>query len=161
MNKIIRYMIADYLNAGGEGAENYALMGAGFSALDENPSAQVDKTAYISDRSVSGTIIGYENSFAFDTQLIADDDAIAFIYDVARNQKTGGEAETEYVRVEVFDNEDGKTEFPARKFRVSVEVSGITGAATEIMRVAGTLHQVGNFVDGTFDIKTRTFTAKE
>lgn len=160
MNKIIRYMIADYLNAGGEGAENFALMGAGFSALDENPSAQVDKAAYISDRSVSGTIIGYENSFAFDTQLIADDEAIKFIYDIARNQKTGSEAEAEYVRVEVFDNEDG-TSYPARKFRVAVEVTGITGAATEIMRVAGTLHQVGNFVDGTFDIKTRTFTAKE
>lgn len=157
MNKIIRYQIADYLNTGSSGSDNYALMGAGFSALDENPSAQVDKTAYISDRSVSGTIIGYENSFAFDTQLIADDDAIRFIYDIARNQKTGGEAEAEYVRVEVFDNEGG-TSYPARKFRVAVEVTGITGAATEIMRVAGTLHQVGNFVDGTFDIQSKTFT---
>lgn len=160
MNKIIRYQIADYLNAGTAEAENYALMGAGFSALDENPSAQVDKTAYISDRSVSGTIIGYENSFAFDTQLIADDAAVRFIYDVARNQKTGGEAETEYVRVEVFDNEGG-TSYPARKFRVAVEVTGITGAATEIMRVAGTLHQVGDFVDGMFDIKSKTFTPNE
>lgn len=160
MNKIIRYQIADYLNTGSSGSDNYALMGAGFSALDENPSAQVDKTAYISDRSVSGTIIGYENSFAFDTQLIADDDAIRFIYDIARNQKTGGEAEAEYVRVEVFDNEGG-TSYPARKFRVAVEVTGITGAATEIMRVAGTLHQVGNFVDGTFDIQSKTFTANE
>ena len=157
MNKIIRYQIADYLNTSKSGAGNYALMGAGFSALDENPSAQVDKTAYISDRSVSGTIIGYENSFAFDTQLIADDEAIKFIYDIARNQKTGGEAEAEYVRVEVFDNESG-TSYPARKFRVAVEVTGITGAATEIMRVAGTLHQVGNFVDGTFDIQSKTFT---
>lgn len=157
MNKIIRYQIADYLNTSKSGSDNYALMGAGFSALDENPSAQVDKTAYISDRSVSGTIIGYENSFAFDTQLIADDEAIRFIYDIARNQKTGGEAEAEYVRVEVFDNEGG-TSYPARKFRVAVEVTGITGAATEIMRVAGTLHQVGNFVDGTFDIQSKTFT---
>lgn len=157
MNKIIRYQIADYLNTSKSGSDNYALMGAGFSALDENPSAQVDKTAYISDRSVSGTIIGYENSFAFDTQLIADDEAIKFIYDIARNQKTGGEAEAEYVRVEVFDNEGG-TSYPARKFRVAVEVTGITGAATEIMRVAGTLHQVGNFVDGTFDIQSKTFT---
>ncbi len=158
MNKIIRYQIADYLNTGKSEGESYALMGAGFSALDENPSAQVDKTAYISDRSVSGTIIGYENSFAFDTQLIADDEAIRFIYDIARNQKTGGDAETDYVRVEVFE-EAGGTSFPARKFRVAVEVTGITGAATEIMRVAGTLHQVGNFVDGTFDTTTRKFTA--
>ena len=160
MNKIIRYQIADYLNTSKSGSDNYALMGAGFSALDENPSAQVDKTAYISDRSVSGTIIGYENSFAFDTQFIADDEAIRFIYDIARNQKTGGEAEAEYVRVEAFDNEGG-TSYPARKFRVAVEVTGITGAATEIMRVAGTLHQVGNFVDGTFDIQSKTFTANE
>ena len=159
MKKVIRYQIADYLNVGTDQSEEYALMGVGFNSLDENPSAKIDKTAYINDRSVSGTIIGYENSFAFDTQFIADDNAIRHIYDIARNQKTGGEAEAYYVRVDVYDGEsDDATTFPARRFKVAVEVTGITGAGTEIMRVAGNLHQVGNFEEGTFDVTTKTFT---
>lgn len=161
MAKVIRYQIADYLNTSGSSeTAKYSLMGAGFTALDENPAAKVDKTAYISDRSASGTITGYENTFPFDTQFISDDEAIKFIYDVARNQKTGAEAETDYVRVDVYADSTG-TSYPARKFRVAVEVTGITGAATEIVRVAGNLHQVGNFEEGTFDIESKTFTAKQ
>ena len=89
MNKVIRYMVADYLNVGMSDSDEYALMGAGFNSLDENPTAKVDKTAYINDRSASGSITGYENSFAFDTQLISDEAAIKHIYSVARDQKTG------------------------------------------------------------------------
>lgn len=158
MNKVIRYMVADYLNTGSKEAEAYSLMGSGFSALDENPSAKVDKTAYINDRSATGSITGYENSFAFDTQLISDDAAIKYIYDVARNQKTGSEAETDYVRVDLFEKAV-ENAYPARKFRVAIEVTGITGAGTEIMKVAGNLHQVGSIVEGTFNPTTKTFTA--
>ncbi len=158
MNKVIRYQVADYLNTAASGDAAYALMGVGFNTLDENPAAKVDKTAYINDKSASGSITGYENTFAFDTQLISDDDAIAFIYDVARNQKTGADAETDYVRVELYEDAVSGA-YPARKFRVAVEVTGITGAGTEIMKVAGNLHQVGDFVDGTFNPTTRAFTA--
>lgn len=158
MAKVIRYQIADYMNvATGDGADSYALMGNGFTSLDENPSAKIETTAYISDRSASGTITGYETTFPFDTQLIDDEKAIAFIYDVARNQKTGAEAEADYVRAELFKTKETGG-YPARKFRVAVEVSSVSGAGTEIVRVAGNLHQVGNFTDGYFDVESRTFT---
>lgn len=159
--KVIRHHIADYLApVAGSGSETYALMGVGFSAMDEQPSAKVDKSAFINDTSTSGTITGYENKFAFDTQLISDEVAIKQIYDIARNQKVGSDAEAFYVRVELFDGEEGASAYPARRFKVAVEVSNINGAGTEIMKVTGTLHQVGNFEDGTFDIKTKTFTPK-
>lgn len=159
MAKVIRYMIADYLETKPSPSEEYSLMGTGFNTLDENPAAKVDKTAFISDKSASGSIVGYENTFPFDTQLIADDAAIEWLYDVARNQKTGSDAETNYIRVELY-KEAASGAYPARKFRVCAEVTGITGAGTEIVKVAGNLHQVGNFVDGTFNPTTKAFTAK-
>lgn len=158
MNKIIRHQIADYLNTGTSQSPEWSLLGAGVTALDENPSAKIETTAYVSDRSASGTITGYENVFPFETQLISDEPAIRFIYDVARDQKTGSEAETDYVRVELFDPEGGGTTFPARKFRVAVEVSSVAGEGTAVVAVSGNLHQVGNFVKGTFDTSTKTFT---
>ena len=70
MAKVIRYQIADYMNtASGGGEAVYALMGAGFTSLDENPAAKIDTTAYISDRSASGTVTGYETTFPFNTLL--------------------------------------------------------------------------------------------
>lgn len=159
-NKVIRCDIADYLNVGTEEIPEFVLLGVGVNSLDENPSAKIDKTAYVSDRSVSGTIIGYENSFAFDMHLMAKHPAIRKIYDISRNQKTGSDAEADYVRVDLYDGEGESTTYPARKFRVAVEVSGVTGAGTDIVRVAGNLHQVGNFVEGTFDTASKTFTPK-
>ena len=156
MPKVIRYMVADYLETT-EGT--YSFMGAGFASLDENPTAKVDKTAYINDRSTSGSITGYENVFPFDTQFISDDEAIKFIYDIARNQKTGSDAETSYIRADLYEAATETTKYKARKFKVAVEVTGITGAGTEIMRVAGNLHQVGNFEEGMFDTSTKQFTA--
>lgn len=165
MAKVIRYMVADYLETKKatetpEAPAVNSLMGAGFASLDENPTATVDTTAYINDRSASGVITGYSNVFPFDTQFISDDDAIAYIYDIARNQKTGTEAEAKYYRVDIYDAPENGTSYPARQFTVAIEVTGITGAGTEIMRVAGNLHQVGNFVEGTFDTSTKTFTAQ-
>ena len=71
MAKVMRYMIADYLKTGSTPSDTYSLMGTGFTTLDENPAAKVEKTPYINDKSASGTITGYENSFAFDTQMIS------------------------------------------------------------------------------------------
>lgn len=160
MGKVIRYDIADYMNTASDSIDpEYALMGAGFTSLDENPSAKIETTAYISDRSASGTITGYETTFPFNTQFIDEEAAINFIYDVARNQKTGTEAETDYVRAELNKTKETGG-YPARKFRVAVEVSSISGAGTEIMTIAGNLHQVGNFVDGYFDTESKTFTPK-
>lgn len=160
MKKVIRYLVADYLNTGTAGKEEYSFMGSGFTSLDENPSAKVDKTPYICDRSASGSVTGYENTFPFDTQFISDDAAVMYLYEIARNQKVGAEAETDYIRVDMYKEATGSA-YPARKFRVAVGITGITGAGTEIMKVAGSLHQVGNFVEGTFNPTTKTFTPAE
>lgn len=158
MKKVIRHQIADYLNVGGPGAEEYVLMGAGFTALDERPKARIERIPYITDRNAGGTVVGYENSFAFSAQQIADDAAIMFIHEIARNQKTGGEAETDYVRVELYREPTG-TAYPARRFRVAVEVSREGGEGAGLVNLSGSLHQVGALEDGLFDVETRTFSA--
>ena len=123
MPKVIRNMIADYLNTAEEGpTETWSLMGV-------------------------------------DTQFISDEAAIKKIYEIARNQKVGSDAECDYIRVDLWDTPTTETKYPARKFRVAVEVTGITGAGTEVVRVAGNLHQVGDFVPGKFDTSLKTFTS--
>lgn len=157
MGKIMRYQIADYINVG-ETETDYALMGAGFSALNEATGAQTETTTYISDKASSSYIKGYETSFDFDTELILEEAATAKIYDVSRNQKVGSDAETEYVRVELFKPTDEENTYEARCFKVSVEVSDITGEGASAVKLSGSLKVLGDFTDGTFNTDTRVFT---
>jgi hypothetical protein len=156
---VLRNMIGDFLNVGTSIAEEYVLMGTGFNTLDENPRAQTDTKAYISDASASSVILGYQTQFPFDSDLIKSDKAIQALYDIGRNQKQGADAEMDYVRVELFRELDTPVEnkHPARKFRVAVEVSNISGAGAQIVHVAGNLNNVGSFIDGVFDISTKSF----
>ena len=99
---VMRYQIADYLNTGTDSTEVYSLMGVGFNTLDENPSAQSDGKTYIHQKSQTSHIKGYQTQFPFDTDLIASETAVMALYDIGRNQKTGADAELDYIRVELF-----------------------------------------------------------
>lgn len=162
MKKVMRYMIADYLGLKGSGdTTEFHLMGTGFTGLNESPSPKVDTQAYISDKNASSTVTGYENSFSYDTQFVQDEAAVAALVQVAHDQLTGEDAEFDYVRVDLYDpvTENGNT-FRARKFRVCAEVGDISGDATEVVTTSGTLHQIGDFVAGTFDTTSKKFTAE-
>lgn len=159
-NVIMRHQIADFINTAKEGeTENYALMGVGYNTLDENPSAQTDGKTYIHEKAQSSSIISYQPVFPFDTDLVADEDAVMALYEVGRDQKTGMDAEKDYIRVELFRPiSDQTATYAARKFKVSVQVESVTGAGGETIHVSGNLNGVGDFVDGTFNTSTKVFT---
>jgi len=159
MGKVIRYGLGDYLNTKPkEQTKAFSYMNNGFTTLDENPSAKVETTPFVGDRSASGSITGYECVFPFECQLDDNEDVIMFIYGISRNQLTGEDAETDYVRADIFNAEEGGKTCPARLFRVAVEVTNVAGEGTQIVKISGNLHQVGDFTEGTFDVETRTFT---
>ncbi len=155
-----RKQIADYLNTGTTALPTYVLMGVGFNTLDESPNAQLDSKTYIHESSQSSHVKSYQTQFPFDTDLIADETAVMTLYNIGRDQKTGADAELEYVRVELFDPvEATPNTYQARKFTVAVGVTSIAGAGGETVKVTGTLYGVGDAVQGTFDTSTKTFTA--
>ncbi len=156
--KVMRYQVRDFLNVG-DSEESYILMGNGFNKLDESPSAQTDGKVYINQKAKSNSIQSYEPSFAFDVDLMSDEDATLYLYNIGRNQATGEDAETDYVRVELFKQATESNVFPARKFRVAVQVDNIEGEGGGNLKVAGSLLAVGDFIDGTFNTTTKAFTA--
>ncbi len=156
---IQRYQIADYISHHETG--DFLFMGTGFNTLDENPTAQTDSKIYINDVSASSVVKSYQTQFPFDSDLIAEEEAVMELYMIGRDQKTGADAQREYIRVELFrPHATDPNTFAARKFNVSVEVSSFAGAGGETITVSGNLNAVGNFVDGYFDVTNRTFTEK-
>lgn len=156
---VMRHQIADYLDVGTTATPSFALMGVGFNTLDENPNAQTDSKTYIHQKAQTSQIKNYQTQFPFDTDLISSEDAVMALYDIGRDQKTGADAEMDYVRVELFKPHATEANtFEARKFKVAVAVSGIAGAGGEAVKVTGTLHGVGDPIAGTFSTATKTFT---
>jgi len=154
---------ANYLDIGAEGIADIQYMGAGYTTLNEEPSAQVSDKRYICDASSTKQVTGYEASNPFTADDIQSDPTIAHIADVAKNRRTGSAAEADYYRVDLTGDEDlvagGVTsgEFPARKVRVSIEVSSFSDEDGECT-IEGNLNEIGDIVAGLFDTTTRTFT---
>lgn len=152
-----RHMFADYLNVSTEETSRYVLMGTGFKTLNEEPGAKSESKKYVNEKASSSSVTSYETKFPFDSDLIKAQEAVIALYNVGRNHCLGSDAEFEYVRVELWNPETGKAnEYAARKFIVSVEVSSISGESD--ISVSGNLNAVGDFVEGTFNTKTCTFT---
>lgn len=156
---LLRNMIADYLLVGSA----YELMGTGFTQLDESPSAQTDSETYINEVTASADITGYETEFGYESRMIPSQKAIYALYKTGRDHDTGDAAQFEYVRVDLFNPigsaSDTSAEYTARKFTVANEVSDIEGGGGEKISVSGTLHAVGDPVQGKFDTVSKEFTA--
>lgn len=154
MKTVLRNMIADYLEVDGA----YVLMGTGFKSLDESPGAKLENTMYINQSTASATITQYETKFAFTADTIADESAIMALYKVGRDHLTGEKAEFKYVRVDLYETASPAGTYKARLFKVCAEISDFKGEGGEKIEVSGNLNAVGDPVQGTFNVSTKTFT---
>jgi len=156
---LLRNTIADYLKVG----DSFELMGTGFTSLNESPSAQTDSETYINEVTSSADVTGYETEFGYESRLIPSQKAIYDLYKIGRDHATGDSAQREYVRVDLFNPvgtpTDELAEYKARKFTVANEVSDIEGDGGEKISVSGTLHAVGDPIQGKFDTVNKVFTA--
>ena len=156
---LLRNAIADYAEFG----DTFELMGTGFTTLDESPNAQTDSETYINETTASSDVTSYETEFSYESRLIPSQKAIYALYKMGRDHATGADAQFTYVRVDLFNPigtpDAEKAEYKARKFLVSNEVSDIEGSGGEKLSVSGTLHAVGDPIQGKFDTVSKTFTA--
>ncbi|MCB2308824.1 hypothetical protein LGL08_20560 [Clostridium estertheticum] len=153
-----RRMLANYLEVGTLPA--FVLMGAGFTELNESPSAQTASKRYINDKSSSQSIVGYEWSTPFTTDQIKAQEVIEFICNIGEKQLTGPDAEARYVMVNLdkLAAEATPNVFEARLMKVAIEVSDFGDEDGE-MTAEGNLLGNGDIVLGTFSTETKTFTA--
>lgn len=155
-----RRMQANYLDIGTEDTPKFVLMGAGFTDLNEEPGAQTSSKRYINDKSTSKAITGYEWQAPYTADQIKTEEAIKYICEIGELQKTGADAETDYIIVDLDQKEgDSGDAYHARKIHIAVEVSSFGNEDGE-MTCEGNLLGIGDVVEGAFDTKALTFTEK-
>lgn len=151
-----RYQEADYLNVGTSESESYVLMGTGFTKIDDSPSAQTTSKRYVNNKSATKSIGSYDWSAPFESDLIESEEAISYIAEIGRREKTGTDAETGYIRVDLAGTK-GEKGYPARKRTVAIEVADFTDSDGEIT-CSGNLLGKGDWTFGSFDPETKKFT---
>lgn len=161
--KVMRYMLREYYGIPADAGANvaYHYVNRGFTQLDEEGGAQTETEAYIGDKNGSTTVTGYENTWAFNTHYISDEAVCKDIVEIARLQKTGSECERHLVSIDMSEEPVSAGVYNARHFVIAVEAAPPTGEPRSVATSEGTFHQIGDLEEGTFDISTMTFTAKE
>lgn len=149
---------ANYLNIPtGSGTDKaFEFLGTGFTELNEEPGAQTSSKRYINEKSTSKGITGYEWTSPFNADQIRSQKAIEYICGIGEMQKIGGDAETEYVIVDL-DQKTAENEFKARQITVAIEVSKFGDNDGE-MTCEGNFLGVGDVVPGKFNTSTKKFT---
>ena len=148
-----RRMEADYLKVG----ENFEFLGAGFTAIDEKPNSQVTEKRYINDASSSQSVTGYKWQADFSGDQMDSEKAIEYITTIGKELKTGGDCESEYIRVDLDKPSSTDGGYYARKFKVAIQVSEFPNNDGEL-GLSGVFLALGDPVIGTFNTKTKTFT---
>ena len=110
-----RRMEADYLKVG----EDFEFLGSGFTAIDEKPNPQVTEKRYINDASSSQSVTGYKWQADFSGDQIDSEKAIEYITTIGKELKTGGDCESEYIRVDLDKPSNTDGGYYARKFNDS------------------------------------------
>lgn len=147
-----RKVQANYLKV----KEAFELLGAGFTELNESPSAQTTSKRYINQSSSSQSVTGYEWGTSFNTDQINSEKAIEFIREIGEMQKTGAGTETEYLIVDLDKPGTAEGTFRARKFKVAIAVDSFDDNDGEL-GISGNFLGQSDPVEGTFALTSKEF----
>ena len=162
MAKIERKYLAHYINTAVPSAEAavYQRLGKDLEEYNTELSAQVDTKKNILGES-SVTISSYEKSGSVEPYYAEKGDPLFDrLQSIIDEQLVLDDLKTDVVEVKLWEGEEGATSFPAYKEEAYIEVTSYGGDTTGY-QIPFNLHYTGNRTKGTFDVKTKNFTATE
>lgn len=155
MTDIMAYDEAHYFDIGTETVPNIVLGGV-ITQLDESSNPTESEKQYIGDKSKTVKVTGFSNEFPITSDLVKGDDVCEYLYGLFRDRKTGSDLLVSHYVVELW-NEVTTGVYKARKITQSTNITGKTANPGEQITFTGSF-KGGEFVDGTFNVATKTFT---
>lgn len=146
-----RRIEADYLKVAGK----FELMNVGFDAIDEKPNAQTREKRYVGDSSSTQSITSYKWQSDFSGDQIENQKVIEYLTSIGKELKTGSDAETEYIKVDMDKKGTAEHSYYARKFNVAVSISDFPNNDGEL-GLSGSFLGLGDPIIGTVTINPTT-----
>lgn len=145
-----------------DGQDEFVLANKGFTNWTEslNPNIE-DGTQFIGDKSATSMMMGYAPSIAYGGSVYPGDAFSYWVYQVGKMRQTNMQF-TE-VEVETWNPDStGGSKYHAYQHTYEVQPSNPgSGEGGGKLTAEGTFASIGDPVEGTFDIKTKTFEAKQ
>ena len=157
MAKIERKYLAHYMNTAESGEAVYERLGKDLEEFSPELAAQVDtKRNILGETSI--LISGYEKTGAVEPYYAeAGSGLFQRLQKIVDENLVLDQLKTDVVDVKMWMEETGENAYPAVREEAYIEITAYGGDTTGY-QIPFTLHYTGNFVKGTFDVATKTFT---
>lgn len=152
----MREKLVHYLNIGTADNPEYVLLGDGITSLTEEFNPESDTKQYINQANGTTVIKSYTPSISIEKEYIKDEDLQAWIDEKIKTLPTGSEAETDYIRINLFE-EDTTGVYSAVKRKCTFQFDSVGGDAGAELMTSLTLGGIGDAIQGKFTVATKTF----
>lgn len=155
----MREKLMHYFNIGTKAEPNYVLLGDGITSLTEEFNPESESKQYINKVSASNRVKSYAPSISVEKEYIKEEALQTWMNEKIRVLPVGVEAESDYIRINILDGASADGSYPAVKRPCTYQFDSIGGDGGGDIMNNMTLTGNGDAVQGTFNIKTLTFTA--
>lgn len=156
MKDIMVYDEAHYFDVGTNGTPDIELGGV-ITEMTESANPTETEKQYIHQKSKITKTTGYLNEFPLTMDMVKGDKVFENFYEKFYLRKTGNDLNIDHYIVNLWENETEANTYKARKITQTVSITECNGAAGEQKQITGSL-KGGDFVYGTFNTSTKTFT---
>ena len=156
MQDIMAYDEAHYFDVGTSETPDIELGGV-ITEMTESTNPKETEKQYIHQKSSITKTTGYANEFPITMDMVKGDKVFENFYEKFYLRKTGNDLNIDHYIVNLWENGTEANTYKARKITQTVSITECNGAAGEQKQITGSL-KGGDFVYGTFNTSTKTFT---
>lgn len=157
----MREKLMHFFNIGTAETPEYALLGDGITSLTEEFNPESNTKQYIHQANGTTSIKSYTPSISVEKEYIKNEKHQKWMDEKIKLLPVGTEAESDYVRLNVMETPTAEGTYPAVKRRCSYQFDNIGGDSGSELKNSMTLGGIGDGIQGTFNVKTMTFTEAE
>lgn len=154
----MRENLRHFFNIGTASSPEYVLLGDGVTSLTEEFNPESETKQYIHEANKTTNIKSYAPSISVEKEYIKDEDLQEWMDEKIAVLPTGSSATSDYIRVNLFEETSTTGTYKAVKRKCSFQFDSIGGEAGSELMNNMTLGGVGDPIQGTFVLATKTFT---
>ena len=154
----MREKLMHFFNVGTGETQEYVLLGDGITSLTEEFNPESGTKQYIHQANGTTSIKSYTPSISVEKEYIKNEKLQQWMDEKIKLLPVGTAAESDYVRLNVMETPTAEGTYPAVKRRCSYQFDNIGGDAGSELKNSMTLGGIGDGIQGTFNVKTGTYT---
>ena len=153
LQDVMQYDVAHYF-----GFNDSIELGGVITEMTESSNPIESEKQYIQQKSKTIKITGFSNEFPITMDMVKGDEVFEYMYNLFYERKTGNDLNIDHYIVDLWQPvANQENEYKARKIVQSCNITECNGAAGEQKQITGSL-KGGEFIYGTFNVSTKTFT---